>query len=148
MDHLPETLYYTAEHHWIEPLASGRYRVGLTGYAAQHLGEVYSIDLPEINDAMQADEAICAVESEKATSSILAPCAGVIVGINDELRDASSLLNQEPFSDGWLFEFTSEDPKLLKGFLSVQDYTDLIQPHAEADQIEGGDFEEEDDANW
>ena len=137
MDTSPDTLKYTRTHEWIESLEAGRYRVGITAHAAHELGDLVYVELPKVGITVQADHEVCVIESVKAASDVYAPFGGTVVAVNDELTDAPGLINEHPFSDGWLFELQSDDPKALNQCLSAEDYESLIQvDEVEVDAIQ------------
>ncbi|GAB7232386.1 MULTISPECIES: glycine cleavage system protein GcvH [Facklamia] len=103
-------VFFTEEHDFIEVLAANKARVGLTAFAAEQLGDVVHVELPEVDDEFDADEEIATVESVKSVSEVALPFGGKIVAINEELEDAPELVNEDPRGKGWFFEIeTSED---------------------------------------
>ena len=79
-------------------------RVGITHIAAEALGEIVFVDLPEAGDEVEAGEAFGEVESTKSVSDIYAPVSGEVVAINEELADNAGLVNEDPYNNGWLYE--------------------------------------------
>ena len=97
---LPENYSYSAEHEWIN--ATGR--VGITAVAADALGEVVFADLPEVGDTVTAGEVCGEVESTKSVSDLYCPVSGEVTAVNEDVDDNPSLLNSDPYGEGWLFE--------------------------------------------
>jgi len=111
------SLRYSAEHEWID--ASSPAKVGITQIAADALGDVVYVDLPEVGDSVSAGETCGEVESTKSVSDLYSPVTGTVVAINDEAVDNPAILNEDPYGAGWLFtvEVTEEGP-----LLSAADY--------------------------
>lgn len=104
---LPTDYLYSEEHEWVnstEVSAGDTVRVGITHIAAEALGEIVFVELPEVGDEVEAGEAFGEVESTKSVSDIYAPVTGEIVAINEELADNAALINDDPYTAGWLYE--------------------------------------------
>lgn len=104
---LPTEYLYSEEHEWVNSTAisaGDTVRVGITHVAAEALGEIVFVDLPEVGDEVEAGEAFGEVESTKSVSDIYAPVSGEIVAINEELADNAGLVNEDPYNTGWLYE--------------------------------------------
>ncbi|MEV7965260.1 glycine cleavage system protein GcvH [Sphaerisporangium sp. NPDC088356] len=122
MSSIPEELSYTKEHEWVAGLDDGlTVTVGITAFAADALGDVVYVQLPETGATVEAGDAIGEVESTKSVSDIYAPVTGEIVEVNQTVVDDPSLVNSDPYGEGWLFrvriEGTPED------LLSAEEYT-------------------------
>ncbi|GAA1260950.1 glycine cleavage system protein GcvH [Sphaerisporangium rubeum] len=124
MSSIPEELSYTKEHEWIAGLDDGPVvTVGITAYAAESLGDVVFVQLPEAGSTLQPGEAVGEVESTKSVSDIYAPIGGEVVEINEFVVDDPSLVNSDPYGEGWLFRIrVSGDPEDL---LTPEEYTTL-----------------------
>jgi glycine cleavage system H protein len=92
---------FTKDHQWVE-LDGDVATVGVTAYAAEQLGDVVSVELPQVGKALKAGEAMAVVESVKATSDIDAPIAGQVAEVNAALPDTPEMINQDPEKDGWI----------------------------------------------
>ncbi|MFR9725398.1 glycine cleavage system protein GcvH [Streptomyces sp. MS19] len=99
----PEQLRYSKEHEWLSTADDGVATVGITQYAANQLGDVVYIQLPETGTAVTAGEPCGELESTKSVSDLYSPVSGTITEVNQEVVDDPSLVNSEPFGDGWLF---------------------------------------------
>ncbi|MFF4410993.1 glycine cleavage system protein GcvH [Streptosporangium sp. NPDC001559] len=124
MSDIPEELHYTKEHEWISGIDDGlTLTVGITAYAANALGDVVFVQLPEAGSSISVGEAVGEVESTKSVSDIFAPVGGEVVEVNEAVVDDPSLVNSDPYGDGWLFRVRLEgDPEDL---LSPEEYTAL-----------------------
>ncbi len=103
-----EDLLYTESHEWIKEESDG-YLVGISEHAAKELGDIVYIELPTVDDDVQAGDSICEVESVKSVSEIIAPLTGKIIEVNDELADAPGDINTAPY-DSWIFKISGEPP--------------------------------------
>ncbi|MDV2981441.1 UNVERIFIED_CONTAM: glycine cleavage system protein GcvH [Actinomycetes bacterium ARC8] len=117
MSKVLSSLRYSAEHEWID--ASSPAKIGITQVAADALGDVVYVDLPEVGDTVTAGETCGEVESTKSVSDLYSPVTGTIVEVNQEAVDNPAILNEDPYDAGWLFtvEVTEEGP-----LLSAADY--------------------------
>jgi glycine cleavage system H protein len=128
---VPEQLRYTADHEWAstDP-ASSVVRVGITDFAQDALGDVVYVDLPAVGTRVNAGESIGELESTKSVSELYAPMSGVIVAVNPALGDNPSMLNDDPYGDGWLCEIEASEPNQLDGLLDAAGYAKLTEGSA------------------
>lgn len=122
MNH-PNDRRYANTHEWI--IASeqdGIYTVGISDYAQQALGDVVHASLPSVGSQVTVEQACCVLESVKAASDVHAPVDGVIVAINEKLDGTPELINDEPYSDGWLFQIQVSNATQLDSLMSASDY--------------------------
>lgn len=120
---VPDDLQYSSDHEWIR--ADGDvFRVGITDYAQDALGDVVFVDLPEVGSAVAAGDAVAEVESTKSVSDIYSPLAGTIVEINSDLDGAPETVNQDPYGDGWIFAIRVDGG--VDGLLDADAYRTLI----------------------
>ena len=112
-------LRYSAEHEWVD--ASSPVKVGISAVAADALGDVVYVDLPEVGTVITAGETCGEVESTKSVSDLYAPVSGEIVAINQDAIDNPALLNEDPYGAGWLFTVsTTAEGELL----SAEEYAE------------------------
>ena len=124
MSSIPEDLQYTKEHEWIAGVDDGlTLTVGITAYAAEALGDVVFVQLPEVGTTVTAGDAVGEVESTKSVSDIFAPVSGEIVEVNQTVVDDPSLVNSDSYGDGWLFRIRLEGT--ADDLLSPEEYTAL-----------------------
>lgn len=118
--YIKDGLFYTADHEWVDTASdTGNARVGITTVATDALGDVVYVDLPEVGAKITAGEACGEVESTKAVSELFAPVTGTITAVNDAVVDDPSIVNGDPYGDGWLYSVQVEDEGEL---LSAEDY--------------------------
>ncbi|MCK2221620.1 glycine cleavage system protein GcvH [Actinomadura sp. ATCC 31491] len=124
MSNIPDELSYTKEHEWVAGLDDGlTVTVGITEYAAEALGDVVFVQLPEVGSNVEAGDSVGEVESTKSVSEIYSPVGGEIVEVNQNVADDPSLANSDPYGEGWMFRIRMEgDPEDL---LSAEEYKAL-----------------------
>jgi glycine cleavage system H protein len=125
MANYPSNLRYTNEHEWV--LADGgRWRVGVTDFAAKQLGDVVMVDLQrKVGDTIAQEDAIGTIESVKAVSEIYAPISGKIVAVNEQLTKDPELINTDPYGDGWIVEIEPSNRAELDALMAADAYTKL-----------------------
>lgn len=104
----PDDLIYTEEHEWIRPVEGRRFRLGITDYAQDQLGDIVFVELPEVGGALDAGALLAEVESTKSVGEVYAPVAGKITAVNQTVADQPELLNSDPYGEGWLVEMESD----------------------------------------
>ena len=104
---IPTDLKYTSDHEWIR-LDGDVATVGITAFAAEALGDVVYVDLPQAGSAIASGDPGGEVESTTSVSDLYAPGTGEVAEVNAEVVDDPSLVNAEPFARGWLFRVKVE----------------------------------------
>ncbi|SDT07029.1 glycine cleavage system protein GcvH [Microterricola viridarii] len=118
----PTTLQYTADHEWL--LVDGNTAVvGITAYAAEQLGDVVFVDLPDSGDEITAGAVVGEIESTKSVGELITPVDGTVTEVNQALVDAPELINSDPFGEGWLIKISFTE---LPALLSYDEYSALI----------------------
>ena len=116
---------YTKEHEWLR-VDVDLVTVGITEHAAEALGDVVFVELPEPGAAVGEGDEICVIESVKAASDILAPLDGEIVEVNGKLVDTPALVNEDPLGAAWFFKMKLDDLSVLDDFMDEDEYQDMI----------------------
>ena len=101
------SLKYTAEHEWVA-LEGDIATVGITDYAADKLGDVVFVELPAAGSGVTAATVVGEIESTKSVGELYAPLTGEVVEVNDAVVDDPSLVNSDPFGEGWLVKLRVE----------------------------------------
>ncbi|MFD7688308.1 glycine cleavage system protein GcvH [Streptomyces sp. NPDC051740] len=111
----PQQLRYSKEHEWLSAAEDGVSTVGITEHAANALGDVVFVQLPEVGDGVTAGETCGELESTKSVSDLYSPVTGEITEVNEDVVNDPSLVNSAPFEGGWLFKVrvTDEPADLL-----------------------------------
>jgi glycine cleavage system H protein len=100
---------FTKDHEWVE-LDGDTATIGITAYAADQLGDVVFVDLPEVGKAIRAGETMAVVESVKAASDVYAPITGTVTAANSALSGNPQTVNDEPEKAGWFVKIKMSDP--------------------------------------
>jgi glycine cleavage system H protein len=102
MADFPENLKYTTEHEWLD--GSTPAVIGVTDVAAEALGDVVYLELPEVGATVEAGAVVGEIESTKSVSELYSPVSGTITEVNSEAVDNPEIVNQDPYGKGWLFK--------------------------------------------
>jgi glycine cleavage system H protein len=121
---VPQDLRYTKEHEWIR-LEGEIATIGITDYAAEQLGDIVFVELPEIGRTVTQFAVIGVIESVKAVSDLFAPVGGEVVESNAEIAASPELLNSDPFGRGWMLRIEIEAAGQLDGLLDAAAYEAL-----------------------
>lgn len=117
----PEKLRYSAHDEWAS-VDGDVVTIGISDFAQDALGDLVYVELPEVGATFAAGDAVCEVESTKATAEIYTPVAGTIVEVNALLDDAAETINEDPYGKGWIFKIKASDLSGLDGLLDVAAY--------------------------
>jgi glycine cleavage system H protein len=117
----PDDLRYSKEHEWVRAEA-GRATIGITSFAADELGDIVFIELPETGSTLSQFGTFGVVESVKAVSDLFAPVSGEVAEVNEKLRDTPELLNSDPFGEGWIARVTLADDAELDNLMDAAAY--------------------------
>jgi glycine cleavage system H protein len=98
---------FTEDHEWIS-VENGKATIGVSAHAADELGEVVFVELPNVGTVFSKGDECASVESVKTVSGVYAPINGTVVGINQQVVDSPDLINQSPYDSGWLIQFETE----------------------------------------
>jgi glycine cleavage system H protein len=124
LTNIPQDLRYSREHEWARTGSDGVVTVGVTAFAAESLGDVVFVDLPEVGSTVTAGEVCGEIESTKSVSELYAPVTGEVVEVNESVVDSPESVNADPYGAGWLFTVRAESvPELL----DADAYAALIQ---------------------
>lgn len=121
---LPDDLLYTEDHEWLRP-SGGSFRLGITDYAQDQLGDIVFVELPKVGDSLSAGGMLAEVESTKSVGEVYAPVAGTITAINESVVDQPELINSDPYGAGWLVEM--EPVEELPPFMDAAAYRELTE---------------------
>lgn len=116
---------YTEEHEWLRE-EDGIMVVGITAHAAEQLGDVVFVELPEVGDTVTKDDEIVVIESVKAASDILAPLDGEVVEVNEAIVDEPNKVNDDPEGEAWFFKLKVSDPSPMDDYMDEAGYKAFI----------------------
>ncbi|WP_308233272.1 glycine cleavage system protein GcvH [uncultured Prevotella sp.] len=120
-----EGLYYSESHEYVKVEGDFAY-VGITDYAQHALGNVVYVDMPEVDDEVEAGEDFGAVESVKAASDLISPVSGTVVEVNEALEDKPELLNEDAFAN-WIMKVELSDKTELDNLMDAAAYEEICK---------------------
>ena len=124
MSKIIEGLYYSESHEYVR--VEGEYGfIGITDYAQHELGNVVYVDMPEVDDEVEAGEDFGAVESVKAASDLVCPVSGTVVEVNEALDDEPGLINKDAF-ENWIIKVELSDKSELDNLMDAAAYKAFI----------------------
>lgn len=117
---------FTKDHEWVE-LDGDVATVGVTAYAAEQMGDVVFVELPEAGKAVKAGDAFAVVESVKAASDVYSPIGGTVLEVNTQASDSPELVNAGPETLGWLAKLKIDDPAAVEALMDRDAYEAYLQ---------------------
>ncbi|UCD78455.1 MAG: glycine cleavage system protein GcvH [Desulfobacterales bacterium] len=122
----PDDLRYSESHEWVR--ADGDpVKIGITDYAQDQLGDIVFVELPAVGDTFEKGAEFGTVESVKAVSELYIPIAGEVLAVNNALEDAPELINNTPYSDGWMIQVKPDDPSEIESLMDKDAYLNSLQ---------------------
>ena len=118
-------LLYSKDHEWVRVESDGVAVIGVTDFAAEQLGDVVYVDLPEAGSEITSGTEMGEIESTKSVSDLFSPIDGTVTEVNQAVVDAPELVNSSPFGEGWLLKAAFE--ALPEDLLSAEEYTALTR---------------------
>ena len=125
MSKIVEGLKYAESHEWVK-VEDGVAVIGVTDFAQAEMGDITYVDMPDVDDEVEAGEEFGAVESVKAASDLIAPVSGTVVEVNDTLDDQPELLNQDPY-ENWIIKVELSDESELEALMDAAAYSGIIK---------------------
>jgi glycine cleavage system H protein len=122
---VPGDLRYTKEHEWVR-VDGDEATVGITQYAADQLGDIVFVELPDVGRALEQFATFGVVESVKAVSDLFAPVSGEVTATNEALGGQPELVNGDPYGGGWMVRLRLADPGQLDALLDAAAYEQLV----------------------
>ena len=120
----PDDRRYSREHEWVR-VEGAVAVIGITSFAADELGDIVYVELPELGAKLAQFSSFGVVESVKAVSDLFAPVSGDVAEVNDDLRASPELLNSDPFGAGWIAKVTLSDAAEMEQLLDAAAYAEL-----------------------
>ena len=119
-------LKFTEEHEWILVDDAGVGLVGISQHAADSLGDVVFVDLPQVGDNVEQFGKLGEIESVKAFSELFSPVSGAVVEVNESLTDAPDLINENPYESGWMVKIQLSDLSEIDKLMSASEYETFV----------------------
>lgn len=124
MVNMMSEIKFTKDHEWL--LINGsQATVGITEFAQEQLGDVVFVELPEVGSEYDQGDEVAVIESVKAAGEIVAPLAGTVVDVNEELADNPELVNESPLQDGWFVKIQLKDGADLSELMTEEQYKEF-----------------------
>jgi glycine cleavage system H protein len=117
-------LRFSGGHVWVRVEGSEAV-LGLSDYLQDQMGEITSLELPDLGDMLRANARMGQVESEEASSPLEAPVTGEVLEVNAEVLENPDLVNSEPYGAGWLLRVRLDDPREVEDLISEEEYAEL-----------------------
>lgn len=121
----PDDLAYSREHEWVR-MDGSRATIGITSFAADELGDIVFVELPQVGKRLDKGKEAAVVESVKAASEIYAPADGEVTAVNEALTDEPGMVNSDPEGNGWFFKMKLSDPGQLADLMDEAAYKAFI----------------------
>ena len=118
-----ENLYYTKSDEWLK-VEDDIGIIGITDYAQDQLGDIVYLEKVKKDKKLKQGENLTTIESVKAVSDVNAPITGEIIEINEKLLDDASIINKDPYGEGWIAKIKIENKDELKNLMSAQKYSE------------------------
>ncbi len=122
---IPDNLKYSSEHEWLAVNRRSA-RVGITGYAAEHIGDIVFVELPKVGSTVTAGASFGVIEAVKSVSELFAPASGKVTAINERVAKEPELVTAAPYGDGWLIEIEVNDAGESAALMDAAGYRDHI----------------------
>jgi len=124
-DDIPSDLFYTRDHEWAR-IDGNKATIGITKFAADQLGDVTMVELPDEGDTVAKGDVFGTVESVKSVSDLFAPLDGKVLKVNDPLGDSPEYVNEDPYDEGWMIVLELASPDDKAELMSAEDYAKLV----------------------
>jgi len=126
MSNIPDELRYTEEHEYVRSESDGIVTIGITDYAQGELGDIVYVDLPDIGTELAKMDVFGTIEAVKAVSELFSPLTGEVADVNTALDGDPSLINQNPYEDGWMIKLRVQNVATIDELMSATDYAQHI----------------------
>ncbi len=123
---IPGDLKYSKEHEWVK-FEDDIATVGITDYAQGELGDIVFVELPKVGAKVECTKPFGTIEAVKAISDLFCPLTGEVVDANGNLESDSSIINSDPYGEGWIIKFRYSDSEELKSLLAADDYAAFVE---------------------
>ena len=118
-------LLYTKNNEWAEQI-NDFIRVGIDDYSQRSLGDIVHVEICETGTHLKAGDSFGSIEATKSVTEIISPVAGVVMKINDSVKESPAIINIDPFGDGWLIEIKPDNISELDNLMHVGEYKKFL----------------------
>ena len=127
----PPDLKYSKEHEWLRLESDGVAVVGITEFAADSLGDVVFVELPDVEAEFAQFEKMGEIESVKAVSDLFTPVSGKVLERNEQLIDSPQFVNESSFHYGWMIRVQLSDAAEIDNLMSAEEYDSFLSSEEE-----------------
>ena len=117
-------LLYSNDHEWVKVEGDHAF-IGISDFAQHQLGDIVYVELPEVEDELEKEDAFSAIESVKAAADVYMPVGGTVVEVNEALLDDPALINNDPY-DNWIIKVILSDKAELDELMTSEEYENFI----------------------
>ena len=121
-----DDLMFSREHTWVR-IDGNIATIGITDYAQEALGEIFSVDLPNVDTYVERDEPFGTIEARKTVAELVSPISGDVIIVNEDLSDDVGIINSDPYNTGWMIVVVMRDTSELDELLDVDEYCDFVE---------------------
>ncbi len=121
-----DDLMFSREHTWVR-IDGNIATIGITDYAQEALGEIFSVDLPNVDTYVERDEPFGTIEARKTVAELVSPISGDVIIVNEDLSDDVGIINSDPYNTGWMIVLVMIDTSELDDLLDVDEYADFVE---------------------
>ena len=122
---IPKDLMYSKDHEWIK-FDNNVVTIGITDFAQGELGDIIFVELPEIGRELEKDEPFGTIEAVKTVTDLLAPVAGKVIELNNEIEDSPEFVNEDCYGKGWFIKIEIDNLSGKDKLLNSEDYQTII----------------------
>jgi glycine cleavage system H protein len=122
----PDDVMYTDDHEWTK-IENGEALIGISDYAQDQLGDIVFVELPQVGETFEKGAEFGTVESVKAVSELFLPVSGEVVAVNDELEDTPELVNNDPYTGGWMLRIKLSEKSDLDQLMKKSAYLESLK---------------------
>jgi glycine cleavage system H protein len=122
---MERTLKVSEHHVWVG-IDDQHVFFGVTNYGQSELGRIISVELPELGDKVEKGEAFAEVESQNTAAELIAPVSGTVIAVNPELESYPSIINEDPYNDGWIIEVKLKDISEVRSLMDMDEYYHFV----------------------
>ncbi|MBW2631356.1 MAG: glycine cleavage system protein GcvH [Deltaproteobacteria bacterium] len=123
---LPDNVRYTEMHEWTRD-DGDNVTIGINDYAQDQLGDIVFVELPDVGVTFEKGEEFGTLESVKAVSEIYMPVSGEVTAVNEALEETPELVNEKPYTNGWIIEVKPNDPDEINTLMSSGEYLEMLK---------------------
>ena len=124
---MPDDILLAETHEYLRMMDDDRARVGITEYAASQLGDIVFVELPDIGQTFDQGESFGSIESVKAQSDLYLPVSGEVIAVNTQLSEEPEMVNDDPYSGGWMIEIQLSNPEEAQKLLEPAAYLKFVE---------------------